>query len=133
MENVKGVYILIALVAKRFNVNVGALDRLSFEKGTYAYVGSAQSNLERRVTRHLKKNKRKFWHIDYLLHNDNAKIAGIFYLTAGESKECWVAKELGKRGFLIDGFGSSDCNCRSHLFKLENCEFLRETMHELAI
>ena len=121
------------MVAKRFNVNVGALGRLNFEKGTYAYVGSAQSNLERRVARHLEKNKRKFWQVDYLLHNDNVRIAGIFYLTAGKSKECWVAKEPGKRGFLIDGFGSSECTCRSHLFKLENCEFLRETMHEPAI
>jgi len=75
---VKGVYVLIISLAKDVNVKVGALGKIDFKKGTYAYVGSAQTNLLKRVERHLRKAKRRFWHIDYLLCNSNAKILKVF-------------------------------------------------------
>ncbi|MEM2971564.1 MAG: hypothetical protein QW270_03980 [Candidatus Bathyarchaeia archaeon] len=40
-----GVYVLIIKVAKPISVNVGALGKINFEKGLYAYVGSAQKGL----------------------------------------------------------------------------------------
>ena len=63
----KGIYILLISIAGRISVSVGALGDKSFQKGLYVYVGSAQNNLEKRVKRHLRKVKRRFWHIDYLL------------------------------------------------------------------
>jgi Uri superfamily endonuclease len=126
----KGIYVLIISVDKNISVNVGALGTVNFEKGLYAYVGSAQKNLEKRIERHLKRTKRKFWHIDYLLDDDNVEVLNVLHGNAEKSEECRVANKIGERGFSIKGFGSSDCKCKSHLFKIEDCQFLREFMHE---
>lgn len=127
----KGVYALIISVNKNITVHVGALGKINFEKGFYAYAGSAQNNLERRVERHLGRNKRKFWHIDYLLCNKAAKIEKIFYKKAEKVEECKIAKEIGRIGVAVKGFGCSDCKCESHLFKIHNYQFLREFMQEI--
>jgi len=71
---VKGIYALIICLKEDTRINVDAIGKIGFNKGTYVYVGSAQTNLEQRVGRHLRKNKRLFWHVDYLLNNDAAKI-----------------------------------------------------------
>jgi Uri superfamily endonuclease len=129
---VKGVYVLIIQVDKDVDLNVGALGKLRFEKGVYAYVGSAQTNLEKRINRHFKKEKRKFWHIDYLLDNEAAKIAKVFFKQANKTKECEIAEVIGERGEPIAGFGCSDCKCKSHLFQLKDYEFLQETRRGFA-
>ncbi|MEM3458252.1 MAG: GIY-YIG nuclease family protein [Candidatus Bathyarchaeia archaeon] len=129
----KGVYLLIVSIAKPIQIRVGALGNVSFEKGVYVYVGSAQNNLEKRVERHLKKVKRKFWHIDYLLENENVKILQVFYKVTGKSYECKLAKEISRKGTAIIGFGSSDCNCKSHLFRLNDYQSLKERMHSMKV
>jgi len=129
----KGVYILVVSVSKDINVNVGALGSVNFEKGLYVYVGSAQNDLEKRVARHLRRTKQKFWHIDYLLDDANVEVLKVYYKKAGRSEECRVANKIGERCVPIKGFGSSDCKCKSHLFKLENCQFLRELMFETLL
>jgi Uri superfamily endonuclease len=129
----KGVYILVVSVSKDINVNVGALGSVKFEKGVYAYVGSAQNNLEKRIERHLRKTKQKFWHIDYLLDDANVKVLKVFYENAGKSEECKVANKIGERCVPTKGFGSSDCKCKSHLFKLEDYQFLGEFMFETLL
>jgi Uri superfamily endonuclease len=129
----KGVYVLIVSVSEDIHVNTGALGKILFKKGLYAYVGSAQNNLEKRIERHLRKKKQKFWHIDYLLDNCNTKVWTVFCKNAEKFEECKVATHLGKNGVPIKDFGSSDCSCESHLFRLQDYEFLRETMHELSI
>jgi adenylylsulfate kinase len=124
----KGIYVLIIAIDRNISVDTGALGNLNFEKGLYAYVGSAQNNLEERIKRHFRTEKTKFWHIDYLLDNSPVKVLKVFYDRAGKPKECEIAKELAKKGFPIRGFGSSDCNCESHLIKVEDYQFLREHM-----
>jgi len=129
----KGIYILVVSVSKDINVKVGTLGNVNFEKGMYAYVGSAQNNLEKRIERHLRKTKQKFWHIDYILDYDNVKVLKVFYKHAGKSEECKVANKIGERCVPTKGFGSSDCKCKSHLFKLKNYQFLREFMFETLL
>jgi len=126
----KGIYVLVISVDKDISVNVGALGGVNFEKGLYAYVGSAQKSLEKRVRRHLGRAKRNFWHIDYLLNDNNVKVLKVFYKNAGKSEECKVANKIGERCVSTKGFGSSDCKCQSHLFKIGVYRFLREFMHE---
>ena len=58
------VYVLIIQVADQCAITIGALGELIFKKGFYAYVGSAQSNFNQRIKRHLRKEKKLFWHID---------------------------------------------------------------------
>jgi Uri superfamily endonuclease len=128
----KGIYVLIIHVAKDINVNIGALGRTAFVKGLYAYVGSAQTNLEQRVKRHLRKEKKRFWHIDYLLYNPTAKIIKVFFKEAAKDEECKIAKHIGERGALVPGFGCSDCHCASHLFRLDDYGFLLDSMQELS-
>ena len=114
-------------------MNVGAIGRLTFKKGLYAYVGSAQNNLEQRVKRHLRKEKRRFWHIDYLLGNDATKVIEVLYEQADKTEECAIARVIGERGESMDGFGSSDCSCKSHLFRIEDYWFLQEFMQVLGV
>jgi Uri superfamily endonuclease len=129
----RGVYVLVISVDKDISVNVGALSVVNFEKGLYAYVGSAQKGLEKRIQRHLGRIKRKFWHIDYLLDDDNVKVLKVFYKNAGKSEECKVANKIAERGVSTKGFGSSDCKCKSHLFKIGDYQFLRKFMRETLL
>ena len=121
----RGVYVLIIQVDENVDMNVGALGKLTFEKGLYAYVGSAQANLEQRIKRHLRKEKRLFWHIDYLLNDSAARIVKVLYKQADKTEECEIAKVIGERGESVDGFGCSDCSCKSHLFRIGDYRFLQ--------
>jgi Uri superfamily endonuclease len=127
----KGIYVLIIHINKDINVNIGALGRSAFAKGLYVYVGSAQTNLEQRIKRHFRKEKRLFWHIDYLLDNHAAKITKVLFQKANKTGECKTAKAIGERAKPIDGFGCSDCRCRSHLFQIVDYEFLLSAMKPL--
>ena len=127
----KGLYVLVIRVNEDTSVDVGALGRLTFKKGLYAYVGSAQSNLQQRVRRHLRKGKRKFWHIDCLLDDEAAKVVKVFARQAEKAEECMIAGVIGERGEPLEGFGCSDCSCTSHLFRIGDCGFLQEFMQLL--
>lgn len=129
----RGVYVLIIRLDEDVGISIGALGEIFFRKGLYAYVGSAQSNLEKRVERHLRKEKRNFWHIDYLLQCEAAKVLKVFYQQAGKTEECLLAAEISKKGEAINHFGCSDCQCKSHLVYLRNYKFLQKPMHVLNL
>lgn len=130
----KGVYVLAIIVSKDIEVRVGALGKIDFKEGRYAYVGSAQEGLETRVKRHLTGIKqRNFWHVDYLLDNDFVEVVTAFYKAADKSVECEIAEKLKKKGVPMAGFGCSDCTCESHLFKIDDYDFLRDFMSEIQL
>lgn len=133
MRILKGIYVLIIQVNREVTEQVGVLGKLNFQKGLYAYVGSAQNNLEKRIRHHIEKEKRKFWHIDYLLSNDNARVLEVFHKQADKTEECMIARAIGERSREVTGFGSSDCNCESHLFGIEDYAFLKEFMRILDV
>ncbi len=114
------------------NVKVGALGHVSFKKGLYAYVGSAQNNLELRLKRHLRKDKRIFWHIDYLLANTEARVSKLFYKEGCKAVECLTAEDISRFGKPVRGFGCSDCRCESHLFYVDGNEFLTDCWMECS-
>jgi Uri superfamily endonuclease len=126
----KGIYVLAISIDRNVLVRVGMLGSIEFDKGLFAYVGSAQNNVEKRVERHLAKQKKTFWHIDYLLANEHVKIVKVFFKNADKPEECKLAAELAKHSSPIVGFGNSDCKCTSHLFKIRGYRFLREQMTE---
>jgi adenylylsulfate kinase len=129
----KGIYVLLISIARNINVSVGALGEKSFQKGVYVYVGSAQNNLMKRVGRHLRRVKRKFWHIDYLLSNYHAEVIRVFYQESGRLEECRVAERLREKATPIKGFGSSDCKCEGHLFRVEAYDYLSRFMREIGM
>ena len=111
----RGSYLLIVKLTKRTAIKAGHLPESIFPAGYYLYVGSAMSGLSSRLARHRCKNKKVHWHIDYLI----AQADHVLPLPIRSSKrlECEIAgalssiKQIGQRGF-----GSSDCECATHLF-----------------
>ena len=127
----KGIYILIISISMNVHVSIGALGPMEVEKGLYAYVGSAQRNLEKRVARHLLRDgKRNFWHIDFLLNNKDVEVSSVLCKEAERSEECRVATELGRSNIPLKSFGSSDCSCVSHLFRIMDRNFLIDFLLE---
>jgi Uri superfamily endonuclease len=110
----RGTYALLVQVPHDIRVTVGKLGTLEFAAGWYAYVGSALGGLEGRVKRHAREEKRKHWHVDYLL--TKGQIGDVIYGEGEERKECEIAKKLAEQFRSVRGFGSSDCGCHSHLF-----------------
>ena len=110
----KGSYCLIIKMKKNKKIKIGKLGLIDFKKGFYVYVGSGMNNLEKRIERHLKRKKRIFWHIDYLLADEDAEIVRVLKKESEKKEECEIASKIN--GKPVPGFGCSDCKCGSHLF-----------------
>lgn len=124
----RGTYCLCVSVDAEVELNVGALGRLKLTSGRYIYVGSALNGLEARLRRHLSISRglkgAVHWHIDYLLGDQKANIESIFIQQTERRTECSIAAKISRVGKPVKGFGCSDCNCVSHLFKVKSCGFL---------
>jgi Uri superfamily endonuclease len=114
-------------LGKNTRCRVGILGSFSLESGTYLYTGSARgsgsASIEGRIERHLGKRGRVFWHIDYPLSLRRCKVSACVYSVTVRYVECAVSRriqELTDGVFPVYGFGSSDCNCRSHLIYLQS-------------
>ncbi len=122
----KGSYVLVIEVLDDLEIEVGRLGRIDFGKGFYMYVGSAMNNLEKRIRRHLREEKKRFWHIDYLL--EHAEIKEVVCFESEKKQECVLAEYLKESFDSIKGFGCSDCSCKSHLFFSDNIEEISATL-----
>jgi sugar fermentation stimulation protein A len=115
-ESNRGNYLVLLELTEDRHIPVGALGTLPFCRGWYVYTGSAQKNLSSRISRHLRRiRKKKHWRLDYL--SPWAKTLKAFPIMSYRNRECDLARDLealGGKG--IPGFGSSDCHCKSHLF-----------------
>ncbi|AUB61278.1 GIY-YIG nuclease family protein [Methanobacterium subterraneum] len=116
----KGTYCLLIDLNRNESIGIGKKGEIQFKKGVYVYVGSALNSLEGRIRRHLRKNKKMHWHVDYLLDNSSSGIIDVFYNADGVKHECELAKEISINGGKIEGFGCSDCKCPAHLFYFQN-------------
>jgi len=117
----KGVYCLIIKLFHECNMTVGCLGTFNFSIGFYTYVGSAQNSLKSRIERHLQREKKVHWHIDYLLNYGH--VIGIHTYAGEKDMECVLNHKI--RGIKnatipVKGFGSSDCSCISHLHFFQN-------------
>ena len=124
--DVPGTYVLEIELPAPADMVVGALGRVRFDAGRYAYVGSAMNGLRRRIARHLRADKTVHWHIDYLLRE--ATVARVWH-APGERRECEVARVLAARFAAVDKFGCSDCRCSSHLFGVDGEALSRLLVH----
>ncbi len=106
-------YQLHIVVSREVRVAVGRLGMQRFPAGRYVYTGSARRNMPARVRRHLAKNKKLRWHIDYLLCSPQARVVHVAYST---EPECDCNRRLAGTT-PVPGFGASDCRngCGSHL------------------
>jgi len=126
----KGVYVLILRLDRPQKLNIGKLGLLTFQSGYYAYVGSALNSLEKRIDRHLRKNKKLHWHIDYLTLK--AKPVCVIFAKTEFKIECKIANELSDLES-VKGFGCTDCNCKSHLFYARNLDKLIKNVKEAFV
>ncbi|TVM03824.1 MAG: DUF123 domain-containing protein [Candidatus Brocadia sp. WS118] len=113
----RGVYCLIVQLLQRSSLEIGRLGAFDFPAGFYVYVGSAQNNLERRIERHIRQEKKMRWHIDYLLQY--GCVVSVHTYAGGKKKECILSQAIGKMkdaSVPVKGFGSSDCSCNAHLY-----------------
>jgi len=122
----KGSYVLLIQLPKEQTITIGSLKALHFPGGYYAYVGSAMGGFKARISRHLKSNKKRHWHIDYLL--DKASITGIILGETIARTECTIAQALSRQFDSVPGFGCSDCRCHSHLFFSANESQMKSTI-----
>lgn len=139
----RGIYTLVVFLPGTLDLKIGELGRRKFPRGYYTYTGSAigpdDQSLRLRVDRHLRKNKKKHWHIDYLLSNKEVKITAVMAASTTEKRlECEVNRLLMEDllgEVIIYGFGASDCqsNCRSHLLYFgleEDLDFRVATLYK---
>ncbi len=115
----KGTYVLFLRFRDDVETEVGSLGRIFLKAGDYCYVGSAMGGLDQRLSRHLKHQKNKRWHIDYLTSMCDDMHA---YEHEGPSpSECELARLMVSLGSVpaAKGFGCSDCDCQTHLFRVD--------------
>jgi Uri superfamily endonuclease len=110
----KGAYLLVLELRNDASIQVGKHGVVDFQKGWYVYVGSALNGLEQRIQRHLQKQKKIHWHIDYLL--PFTEVVDIFYKENVRRDECRIARMFDRNISDVSGFGCSDCTCSSHLY-----------------
>ena len=79
-------YVLSIKVTINIEKTVGRLGKMLFEKGDYVYIGSAKGCLRSRLKRHLRKEKKTYWHIDYLLESKKSKIIAFRAKSRSKSK-----------------------------------------------
>jgi Uri superfamily endonuclease len=114
----KGIYCLV-FSNPSCTTRVGALGEIAFLPGWHIYVGSALgggglARLKRHIALSRNKDKCPKWHVDWLSTRPSFSLRYTVHAVTGERLECRLAQALG--GENIPRFGSSDCDCRSHLF-----------------
>lgn len=112
----KGTYVLVIRLAKNQKIKPGKLPESLYRKGIYLYVGRARTGLQARIERHLRRQKKMHWHIDYLLQKGEIQDIWIRTLFFDECSIASRIRSFSPSSTSPKGFGSSDCQCPSHLF-----------------
>jgi len=123
----RGVYTLLIKLENQYRISLKPNKGWYLPKGYYVYTGSAlgrgSTSLEKRLKRHLRVNKKVFWHIDRLL-NGSGKVIKVAYAIAAAKMECELNQTISSllQSTPIKGFGSSDCRggCMGHLLYLNS-------------
>jgi Uri superfamily endonuclease len=77
------------------HIRVGALGELIFRRARYVYLGSAAGpGGLRPVRRHLRADKTRHWHIDYLV--PMTKLLGLCWTTSPDPLECRWSQALAR-------------------------------------
>ena len=114
-----GTYMVVLKSSQREKIQIGKLGSFETCKGYYLYVGSAMGSggVKSRLKHHSKVSKKPHWHLDYL--RAETEFYEAYALCSPERRECEWAGLMAKSEAAsepLKGFGSSDCQCRTHLF-----------------
>lgn len=127
----RGSYILTGYLKEDTCIPIGSLGKQCFLRGFYLYVGSAMQSLSCRIRRHLRKDKKRHWHVDFL--SPFLEDLRVLPIRSSERLECAIARELGNIAQEIPFFGVSDCSCKSHLFYLPRPPLQNEAFVEMLL
>ena len=123
MQKHPGTYALILTPNSSKPVKIGKLGMLQVRVGYYIYVGSAfgPGGLRARTAHHKKIANQPRWHIDYLRTVTHLRELWYSYDPLPREHQ-WANIIAGAREITVPfpGFGSSDCNCKSHLYFLKS-------------
>lgn len=119
MHSQPGTYALVLSACHRGRPEIGRLGTFELKPGFYIYVGSAfgPGGLKARIGHHRKRSGRPHWHLDYL--GPFVNLIEIWYTCDPVHREhLWarITSNIKGTSVPLDGFGSSDCRCRAHLF-----------------
>ena len=119
-----GCYQLVLRLEQVISLEVGSLCRLNLSKGYYLYTGRHRKSLWRRIERHLQKDKRVYWHIDYFTTHPAIQMDHIIIFPETDA-ECKINQEVQhflNARLLYPGLGSGDCNnkCGAHMQYVED-------------
>jgi Uri superfamily endonuclease len=119
-----GTYALLLSSATNALIRIGRLGNLLLQRGFYVYVGSAlgPGGVRGRLGHHVRPAERPHWHIDYL--RKKTTLEAVWFRYHRKSLEHAWAKRFGEMpgaSVPMAGFGSSDCDCQSHLFFFKKC------------
>jgi len=109
-------YLLIMRLEHSRTIRVGSFGAFDFPEGWYVYVGSAVRGMGARVARHMRRDKKLHWHVDYLTRE--APIVAAWCDPSEDADECaWARRLEGMEGCrrYPERFGASDCRCGGHL------------------
>jgi len=112
-------YLLVIHVLSPVEVGSGRR-RWYLDSGYYIYVGSARvSKPYVRVLRHFLKEKRRWWHVDYLTSGESAEVViGLILYGVSEDSLYRCLTRVGSFEPVAPGFGTSDFrNHLTHLFR----------------
>ena len=102
-----GTYIVKIKVKKPMEIVVGALGKVKFDSGLYAYIGSAMNSISKRIKHHAKKSKKLHWHLDYLTSMPEVEVIGA-YVFYGKKIEEEKSLKFSKKYKFVKKFGASD-------------------------
>ncbi len=128
-----GIYSILLQIPEDLTLEVGGLGSMNFLRGFYVYTGSAMGpgGIGARISRHIRTEKKIFWHIDYLVINPSVKVFALFRAESKWKMECDVNKSIVSNFdvSIVSGFGSTDCKaaCGGHLL------FLRDTGFQICL
>ena len=135
MNNHRGTYAIVLKPTAESSIKVGKLGLLRVQSGYYIYVGSAfgPGGLKARIAHHKRRSHRSRWHIDYL--RAVTEICEVWYTYDPKSREHQWAETLAAAkasSTPFPGFGSSDCNCMTHLYYFKSkpsIAYFRRQLH----
>ena len=117
-----GTYALVLACRRTGTVRVSKLGSIELELGFYVYLGSAfgTGGLAARVRHHRQIAAHPHWHIDYL--RARCDLVEVWFTADLTRREHSWAKAVGRMpgaSTPLPCFGSSDCECDTHLFRFE--------------
>lgn len=136
-----GSYVLVLAAPQSLRLEVGRLGWVTLTPGYYVYFGSAMGpgGLRARLGRHLRPDKTRRWHIDYLTQHTWPVAVHWRLEPPGVGPvhlEClWCQQVVQHAGVTapVRHFGSSDCRagCPAHLLRLPTDLTITQLLGEL--